>query len=180
MKNKFRFLTRHYSILLSGHTGIGDSSGVIHDFAGPYHINTGSLSFGRTTRYLQLNPEDCHLKSWDAGVNEGCEIYKGRNHNLIMDNCHSHVAKCLNVMGYSKFSVLHTNVAQHSVTMYIMSLTPLLSLTITDRNSTYDMVKIGVWMFFCGKFVSIGGFIKSYAPFTFIVCMIAVFSGVFA
>jgi hypothetical protein len=177
MKRNSRLLTRHHSILLSGHTGIGDSSGVIHDFAGPYHINTGSLSFGRTTRYLQLNPEDCHLKSWDAGVNEGCEIYKGRNHNLIMDNCHSHVAKCLNVMGYSKFVFLYTKVAS---THICDSLTLLLSITITERNSTYDMVKIGVWMFFCGKFVSIGGFIKSYAPFTFIVCIIAVLSGVFA
>eukprot|EP01032_Pedospumella_encystans_P010245 gene10245-11995_t len=129
------------------HTGIGDSQGVIHDFAGPYHINIGSLSFGRTTRYLQLNPDQCHLQDWDMGVKEGCEIYKGRNHNLVLDNCHSHVAKCLNTMGY-------------------------------NRNSTYDMVKIGVWMFFFGKFVSLGAFVKSYAPFVIIVTIIAVLSGV--
>jgi len=92
------------SLISVGHTGIGDSQGVIHDFAGPYHINIGSLAFGRTTRYLQLSPDHCHLQDWDMGVKEGCEIYKGRNHNLILDNCHSHVAKCLNTMGYSKFN----------------------------------------------------------------------------
>jgi len=94
------------SLISVGHTGIGDSQGVIHDFAGPYHINIGSLAFGRTTRYLQLSPDQCHLQDWDMGVKEGCEIYKGRNHNLILDNCHSHVAKCLNTMGYSKYSLI--------------------------------------------------------------------------
>jgi hypothetical protein len=86
-----------------GHTGIGDSNGVIHDFAGPYHIGIGSLAFGRATRYIQLSPESCSAQEWDTGVKEGCEIYKGRNHNLLLDNCHSHVAKCLNIMAYSKF-----------------------------------------------------------------------------
>lgn len=49
-----------------------------------------------------------------------------------------------------------------------------------DRNSTYDMVKIGVWMFFYGKFVSPAAFIKTYVPFAIIVFVIALLSGVFA
>jgi len=48
-----------------------------------------------------------------------------------------------------------------------------------DRNSTYDMVKIGVWMFFFGKFVSLSAFVKTYAPFLIIVTAIATFSGIF-
>jgi transmembrane protein 222 len=85
-----------------GHTGIGDSEGVIRDFAGPYHIGVGSLAFGKPVRYLQLNPDKCSAQDWDTSVMEGCRIYKGRMHNLFMDNCHSHVAKCLNIMGYGK------------------------------------------------------------------------------
>ena len=33
-------------IPLIGHTGIGMSNGVIHDFAGPYYISVDDLAFG--------------------------------------------------------------------------------------------------------------------------------------
>ena len=55
-------------------------------------------------------------------------------HNICCDNCHSHVAQCLNGMNYRRY----------------------------DK---YGMITIGVWLFFCGKFVSVGGVIKSYLPF---------------
>mmetsp|Transcript_25934 Transcript_25934/g.57408 ORF Transcript_25934/g.57408 Transcript_25934/m.57408 type:complete len:180 (+) Transcript_25934:148-687(+) len=87
-----------------GHTGIADSTGVIHDFAGPYHIGVGSLAFGRTARYIQCSPGECTAAEWDRGLKEGCEIYKGRMHNLLWDNCHSHVAQCLNIMKYKRSS----------------------------------------------------------------------------
>lgn len=87
---------------LLGHTGIADSKGTIYDFAGPYTIGVGKLSFSAPTRYIVLDPARCSLQGWDEGVREGCEIYKERMHNICLDNCHSHVAKCLNVMGYGK------------------------------------------------------------------------------
>lgn len=31
-----------------GHTGIGDSDGVLHDFQGPYSIGVDDLAFGET------------------------------------------------------------------------------------------------------------------------------------
>ena len=39
-----------------GHIGIADSHGIIHDFAGPYTINTGRMAFGSPTRYLRIDP----------------------------------------------------------------------------------------------------------------------------
>jgi hypothetical protein len=42
------------------------------------------------------------------------------------------------------------------------------------------MVKIGVWVFFYGKFVSPWAFVKTYLPFTVIVFVIALLSGAFA
>ena len=42
------------------------------------------------------------------------------------------------------------------------------------------MVKIGVWVFFYGKFVSPAAFIKTYTPFALIVLVIAFLSGFFA
>ena len=85
-----------------GHTGIGDSRGVIHDFAGPYHIGVGNLAFSKPTKYLQLDPSKCFAANWDDGLKEGCDCYRKRMHNICCDNCHSHVAKCLNVMAYNK------------------------------------------------------------------------------
>ena len=100
-------------------------------------------------------------------MKEGCEIYKGRNHNLIMDNCHSHVAKCLNIMAYSKYILMF---------FHVFTLIKFL-LTYLDRHSTYDMIKIGVWMFFYGKFVNPWAFVRSYLPFAIIVAVIALMSG---
>lgn len=91
-----------YCHWIIGHTGIGDSRGIIHDFAGPYHIGVGHLAFSKPTKYLQLDPSKCFGASWDNGLKEGCDVYSKRMHNICCDNCHSHVAKCLNVMGYSK------------------------------------------------------------------------------
>lgn len=33
-----------------GHMGVCDSNGLIYDFAGPYFVNRGALSFGSPTR----------------------------------------------------------------------------------------------------------------------------------
>ena len=40
-----------------GHTGIGDSDGVIHDFAGPYFISYDDFAFGETMKYVTLDLE---------------------------------------------------------------------------------------------------------------------------
>lgn len=85
-----------------GHTGIGDSKGCIYDFAAPYTIGKGHLAFSKPTKYLQLDPSLCIQGSWDEGLREGCSVYRQRMHNIFCDNCHSHVAKCLNEMAYSK------------------------------------------------------------------------------
>lgn len=86
-----------------GHTGIGDSNGTLYDFAGPYTIGVGKLTFSAPTKFYPLDPTLCTLASWDEGIREGNKVYKGRMHNIFCDNCHSHVAKCLNVMGYGEY-----------------------------------------------------------------------------
>ncbi|CAH0475016.1 unnamed protein product [Peronospora belbahrii] len=78
-----------------GHLGIADSKGVIFDFAGPYTIGRNAFAFGAPTRYLQCQVEAEDVFKWDKAVAAGCEIYEKRMHNLCCDNCHSHVAVCL-------------------------------------------------------------------------------------
>lgn len=83
------------------------------------------MAFGSPTRYLQLDPNlvpdndaECGSGSvggnsgdssavgcanaWDRAVERGNEVYAKRMHNLCFDNCHSHVAHCLNVMHYRR------------------------------------------------------------------------------
>merc|ERR1712146_731715 len=85
-----------------GHTGIATSDGITHDFAGPYYVSEDSMAFGRPTKYVQLNPlrAATDTMDWDEAVTTGSKEYRKRMHNLCCDNCHSHVACCLNNMGY--------------------------------------------------------------------------------
>ncbi|XP_047991323.1 transmembrane protein 222 [Leguminivora glycinivorella] len=85
-----------------GHMGICTSSGVIRDFAGPYFVSEDLMAFGNPTKYWQLSPAKAHngQPGWDAAVHKASEIYKKRMHIIFYDNCHSHVAMALNLMGY--------------------------------------------------------------------------------
>ena len=51
-------------------------------------------------RYLILNPNKVNQGTWDEGLNIGNQCYSKRIHNICCDNCHSHVATCLNNMAY--------------------------------------------------------------------------------
>eukprot|EP00050_Salpingoeca_kvevrii_P021053 m.105727 g.105727 ORF g.105727 m.105727 type:complete len:196 (+) comp9157_c0_seq1:2033-2620(+) len=84
-----------------GHVGIASSTGVIYDFAGPFMVNEDHMAFGRPTKFVRLSPTGVYgEESWDSAVASGSEKYRGRMHNLCCDNCHSHVAECLNRMNY--------------------------------------------------------------------------------
>jgi hypothetical protein len=127
-----------------GHTGICYSSGIIRDFAGPYHVSEDDMAFGRPTRYLQLdlnkvpnNSSNSKRETWDRGVTEASDEYKMRMHNIFCDNCHSHVACALNSINY-------------------------------DGSSEWNMVYICFLMLFKGKFVSFAGFLKTWLPFLII------------
>ncbi|KAE9022800.1 hypothetical protein PR001_g13061 [Phytophthora rubi] len=83
-----------------GHLGLADSKGVIFDFAGPYTIGRDDFAFGAPTRYLQCTVAPKDVAKWDEAVAAGCKIYEKRMHNLCCDNCHSHVAVCLEHADY--------------------------------------------------------------------------------
>ncbi|CAL2031182.1 unnamed protein product [Caenorhabditis brenneri] len=85
-----------------GHMGIANSRGVIRDFAGSFYVAEDDMGFGWPTRYWQLAPEHTEggIEAFDKAVQEASDEYKTRMHNLICDNCHSHVALALNKMRY--------------------------------------------------------------------------------
>ncbi|KNC87089.1 hypothetical protein SARC_00765 [Sphaeroforma arctica JP610] len=85
-----------------GHTGIASSTGVIRDFAGSFMVNEDDMAFGSPTRYVQLDP--AKVRSLTYTYNESIRTisidFNQKQHNLFLQNCHSHVACCLNRMLY--------------------------------------------------------------------------------
>ncbi|XP_076291552.1 transmembrane protein 222 [Lasioglossum baleicum] len=134
-----------YFLPFIGHMGIATSTGVIRDFAGPYHVSEDNMAFGKPTKYWQLN----HVKAkggargWDAGVAEASEIYKSRMHNLCCDNCHSHVAMALNLMSF-------------------------------NNSNDWNMVKLAFLMLLHGKYTSFPAFLKTWMPFCLIATFIVI------
>ena len=88
-----------------GHMGISDSQGRAHDFQGPFHVGTDQsypvpkMAFGTPTRYLKLSDIQ-NSAHYDAAIQEADRVYAKRMHNICCDNCHSHVARALNIMNY--------------------------------------------------------------------------------
>jgi hypothetical protein len=97
---------------------------------GPYTIGIDDFAFGLPARYLQLSPDKLAAAAaggaggaggvgvgvgaaahaadartpaqvWDACLDGACDVYSGRMHNLLFDNCHSHVARALNAGRYA-------------------------------------------------------------------------------
>ena len=88
-------------IPIIGHTGIGDSQGVIHDFAGPYYVSYDDFAFGETHKYVVLDGlEGVTPEQFDKAIKDANVTYRKRMHNIFCDNCHSHVARVLNNLKY--------------------------------------------------------------------------------
>lgn len=110
-----------------GHLGICDSHGICFDFTGA--IGVDDLAFGSPTRFLRLNPtlitqsdhhgaknrtlgheeetsgEVANAGLWNGAIFRASEMFETRLHIMICGNdCHSHVAVALNLMGYAGFT----------------------------------------------------------------------------
>ena len=92
------FLT--YLIPSIGHTGIATSEGIIHDFAATFYISINEMSFGKPTKYFQLDLEEREKYEFDKAIEKGDLKYNHEMHNLCWNNCHSHVAYVLNQIKY--------------------------------------------------------------------------------
>ena len=83
-----------------GHTGIGTSSGIIHDFAGSFFVSVDDFAFGKPTKYIKLKLSEQEKFNWDRAVEKGDNKYNMQEHNIFINNCHSHVAYVLNQLNY--------------------------------------------------------------------------------
>ena len=89
-----------YLIPSIGHTGIGNSSGIIHDFAASFFVSVDDFAFGKPTKYIKLELTEQEKYDWDRAILKGDNKYNMEEHNLFINNCHSHVAYVLNQLNY--------------------------------------------------------------------------------
>ena len=130
-----------------GHMGIAMSTGVIRDFAGPYFVAEDNMGFGRPTRYLELK-----VHKVEGGLVEWDEA----------------VAKASTIYGTRMHNLFCDNCHSHVATALI--------LMKYSGKSSWNMVILALWLFVCGKYVGIKGFIKTWLPFSVIVVLCTLFS----
>ncbi|XP_050741166.1 transmembrane protein 222 isoform X1 [Drosophila biarmipes] len=123
-----------------GHMGICTSTGVIRDFAGPYFVSEDNMAFGRPTRYLRLHPK--YVEGGSYAWDEA-------------------VSKASVLYGTRMHNIFCDNCHSHVATA-------LINMRYKDSTG-WNMVILSMWLFVCGRYVGIGGFIKSWLPFAIFV-----------
>lgn len=127
-----------------GHMGICLSSGVIRDFAGPYFVSEDNMAFGRPTKYWQLNPSKA--KGGPTGWDQAV------TEASEIYKCRMHNLCCDNC---------HSHVA---TALNLMNY----------GNTSWNMVKLAVWMAVFSKYVNVTGLLKTWVPFCIIIAILII------
>ncbi|XP_042741558.1 transmembrane protein 222 isoform X2 [Lagopus leucura] len=120
-----------------GHMGICTSTGVIRDFAGPYFVSEDNMAFGKPVKYWKLDPGKVYSSSPNAWDTAVHDASEEYKHRM-------HNLCCDNC---------HSHVAL------------ALNLMRYDNSTSWNMVKLCFFSLLYGKYVSIGGFVKTWLPF---------------
>ncbi|NXF21834.1 TM222 protein, partial [Rhodinocichla rosea] len=118
-----------------GHMGICTSAGVIRDFAGPYFVSVRNRS--HPPRYWKLDPSKVYATGPNAWDTAVHDASEEYKHRM-------HNLCCDNC---------HSHVAL------------ALNLMRYDNSTSWNMVKLCFFTLLYGKYVSIGGFVKTWLPF---------------
>ena len=102
------FLT--YIIPFIGQTGIANSKGIIHDYSASFFVNIDDFSFGKPTKYLQLNLNEKEKFDYDKAIEKGDLKFRTLIYNFFRNNSHMYVAYILNQIKYkgkSDFNMIY-------------------------------------------------------------------------
>ncbi|XP_035418243.1 transmembrane protein 222 [Anser cygnoides] len=120
-----------------GHMGICTSTGVIRDFAGPYFVSEDNMAFGKPVKYWKLDPGKVYSSNPNMWDTAVHDASEEYKHRM-------HNLCCDNC---------HSHVAL------------ALNLMRYDNSTSWNMVKLCFFSLLYGKYVSIGGFVKTWLPF---------------
>lgn len=102
------FLT--YILPFIGQTGIANSKGIIHDYSASFFVNIDDFSFGKPTKYLQLDLNEKEKFDYDKAIEKGDLKFRTLIYNFFRNNSHMYVAYILNQIKYkgkSDFSMIY-------------------------------------------------------------------------
>ena len=102
------FLT--YIIPFIGQTGIANSKGIIHDYSASFFVNIDDFSFGKPTKYLQLDLNEKEKFDYDKAIEKGDLKFRTLIYNFFRNNSHMYVAYILNQIKYkgkSDFNMIY-------------------------------------------------------------------------
>lgn len=127
-------------IPLIGHTGIGDSKGIIYDFAGDYTISTDNLSFGEPTKFYACDDYVIANRAeiWDNAIRETNDRYSRMRHSLFFNNCHKYIAHVYNLIKL-------------------------------DNRTDWTQFDVWYHITFKSSYVDIGGLARQWGPFCMII-----------
>ena len=78
------FLT--YIIPFIGQTGIANSKGIIHDYSASFFVNVDDFSFGKPTKYLQLDLNEKEKFDYDKAIEKGDLKFRTLIYNFFRNN----------------------------------------------------------------------------------------------
>ena len=90
-----------YIIPTIGHSGIGDSNGLIHDYANSYYVKVFDFSFGKPTKYLKLDLTKEEKINYDKAIEKADNKFSNEKYYFFRNNCHHHVSFVLNELNYN-------------------------------------------------------------------------------
>jgi len=125
--------------------GIATSMGVIRDFAGPYYVSEDCMGFGNPTKYWQLPLE---------------KIPTGAQRELWDRSVYEASEEYKGRMHNLCCDNCHSHVAF------------ALNLMKYENSTNWNMIKLAFFMLIKGKYVSFGGFIKTWLPFLIMAAVI--------
>jgi len=126
-----------------GHMGIATSSGVIRDFAGPYFVSEDNMAFGRPTKYWKLDPN--FARGGAPGWDGGVSEASEIYKNRMHNLC------CDNCHSHVATALNHMQYG---------------------GSSNWNMVKLALLITWHAKYVSFGGYLKTWLPFFLLAIMI--------
>ncbi|NWW69712.1 TM222 protein, partial [Climacteris rufus] len=127
-----------------GHMGICTSAGVIRDFAGPYFVSEQLCRALSPGRYWKLDPSKACASGPNAWDTAVHDASEEYKHRM-------HNLCCDNC---------HSHVAL------------ALNLMRYDNSTSWNMVKLCFCTLLYGKYVSVGGFVKTWLPFVLLLGVI--------
>jgi transmembrane protein 222 len=147
-----------------GHAGIQTfASQDVHDFDGPYHISVSPLSrspgagfgttgFGPVFKRIEVSSRDIRKvppgmspeQAWDSAIDRASSSYRGKTHNLFLQNCHHHVAVALNDVEYLGFTHWNTT----TLTLWFLLRGEFVSRSARIRTYGMFVVILSAWLLF--------------------------------